>query len=257
MTTHCGKGVSIESFQANEDRSDWEQYVLREYLAYRLYNLVTEKSVRARLVRINYLNPEKPKQLIRNYAFFSEHFDSMAARNNAERLSRGKFDADKLDKNSADVLALFQFMIGNTDWSIDEERNTALIVTADDKQVPVPYDLDMSGLVNPFYAGPAPGLPIGDVRERYYLGYCHPDEDWDVLFNEFLGHEEAIMSMVNEIPGFDKHSARSTSYYLKKFFRILHSDEQCDKVILKTCQPWPLPDPDQVDAQQTPESGQQ
>jgi hypothetical protein len=252
LTTHCGKGLSIESFQAHEDRSDWEQYVLREYLGYRLYNLLTDSSVRARLVRIDYLNPEKPDHLIRNYAFFTEHFDSMAARNDAKRLPRGKFDAARLDKTSADVLALFHFMIGNTDWSIEQERNTALMETSDGRQVPIPYDLDMSGLVNPYYAGPAPGLGLEDVRDRYYLGFCHPDEEWQVLFTQFLELKDAILSMVDEIPGFDRTSTRSTRYFLKKFFRILESDEQCDKVILKTCKPWPLPDSDQVDGSQSP-----
>ncbi len=177
LTTHCGRGLSLDSQGSRYNRSTWEQYLLREYLGQRLFGLFTEMSIRVRLVKIRYLNPEKPGRTIENYAFFSEHFDSVAERNGVRRLDRGSFDHEKLDTSAADLLALFQYMIGNTDWSIVRERNTVLMETSGGRQVPVPYDLDMSGLVNAHYAGPAPGLPIDDVRKRHYLGFCHPDVD--------------------------------------------------------------------------------
>lgn len=239
LTTHCGRGLSLESQQSRSNRSSWEQYLLREYMGYRLYQLFSPMSLRVRLVHISYPKPGKSGHTERNYAFFSEHFNSMAARNNAERLERGQFDYEKLDTHAADVLSLYQFMISNTDWSIVRERNTILLSTADDEQVSIPYDLDMSGLVNAHYAGPAPGLPVETVRDRIYLGFCHPDVDWGALFSEFTAQQNAVLSMADEIPGFDKSSVKSTRRFLEKFFAVLNSEEQSKKKIMDACQAWP------------------
>jgi hypothetical protein len=239
LTTHCGRGLSLESTQSGAGRSDWEQYLLREYLGHRLYNLLTEVSIRARLVKIEYPNPDHPGRTVRNYAFFTEHFDSVAERNDVDVLSRPGFDYEKLDTHSADVLALFQFMIGNTDWSIVRERNTVLMQTNSGKQVPVPYDLDMSGLVDAHYAGPAPGLPIDTVLERYYLGFCHPDIDWIELFQYFRSQRYEVLAMVDGIPGLDRKNTRQVKRFLEQFFKILDSQSEYEKYIVEGCQPWP------------------
>lgn len=239
LTTHCGKGLSLESAGTRERRSSFEQYLLKEYLGHRLYEFFTSASVKSRLVRISYPKPDKSGRTLQNYAFFTEHFDTLATRNDAERLPRGSFDYKQLDNHAADVLALFQFMIGNTDWSIVRERNTILISEAGGKQIPVPYDLDMSGLVDAHYAGPAPGLPIDTVRDRYYLGFCHPGVDWDALFAEFHGQQQAILAMIDTVPGLDKKSIKSTKRFLEKFFSILNSDEEREEHIEQACQPWP------------------
>ena len=76
---------------------------------------------------MTYPNPDKPGRSIVNYAFFTEHFESVAARNGDEYSPRGSFDHEKLDARAADLVALFQYMIGNTDWSIVRERNVVLL----------------------------------------------------------------------------------------------------------------------------------
>jgi hypothetical protein len=105
-------------------------------------------------------------------------------------LDRRSFDSDRTDLHAANRVALFQYMIGNTDWSIVRERNVTLLLGEDGYQRPLPFDFDMSGLVNAHYAGPAPGLPIDDVTERFYLGFCDPETDWEQLFGEFLNRQQ-------------------------------------------------------------------
>lgn len=239
LTTHCGRGLSLYNQSSRTNRGTWEQYLLREYLGHRLYGLFTDVSIRVRLVEIRYLNPDKPGRKLRNYAFFSEHFDSVAERNGARRLERGAFDHEKLDTAASDLLALFQYMIGNTDWSIPRERNTVLLETQDGMQVPLPYDLDMSGLVNAHYAGPAPGLPIENVRERHYLGFCHPDVDWTALFGTFQRQQAAVMALVESVPNFDRSSRKTTEKFLNRFFSELDSEEERQAHIVDSCQPWP------------------
>ena len=239
LTTHCGTGFSLDRMHNGTRHSDWEQYLLREYLGYRLYGLLTERSVRARLLQITYLDPGKSGRSISNYALFTEHFESVAARTGSEVLPRGSFSADDLDAQSAGLLALFEFMIGNTDWSIPRERNIILLRDPAGRQVPVPYDLDMSGLVNAAYAGPAVGLPIEDVSDRWFLGYCHPDTEWNAIFEQFTGAEAEIMALPGEIPEFDNRSRRWESHFLAQFFEILHSPDARQARILDACLPWP------------------
>ena len=239
LTTHCGQGLSLEASQVRQRRSTWEQYLLREYLGHRLYNLITPVSLNARLVRMTYPHPDKPSRRIVNYAFFTEHFKSVAARNDAELLERHSFDHETLDADAAGLLALFQYMIGTTDWSITRERNIALLLDSEGSQLPLPYDFDMSGLVNAHYAGPAPGLPIDEVRDRYYLGFCQPGTDWDALFEAYLEKEPELKNIAEEVPELGKQNRKSVNSYLKKFFATLRSPESRQRKIVDQCQSWP------------------
>ncbi len=236
LTTHCGRTNSIKGYSKYVS---YEQYLLKEYLAYRLYSKMTETSLRTRLVRITYKNPDKLDKTFTNYAFFTEHFRSLAERSNANMLPRGIFDHQLLDRRAADIIALFQFMIGNTDWSIVRQRNTILIQAETGTQIPVPYDLDMSGLVNAPYSGTPPGLPIEDVTDRYYLGFCHPGIDWDELFDEFLGRQEDLLATVGEVPGLYRREKKAAQRFLRGFFSVLNSPQKREKSIISACHPWP------------------
>jgi len=239
LTTHCGQGLSIEEFKVRQTRSTWEQYLLKEYLAHELYNVITGVSLHARLVRMTYPNPDKPGRKIRNYAFFTEHFESVARRNGDELLPRGEFKHEKLDLHAASRVALFQFMIGNTDWSIVRERNITLLQKPDGGQVPLPFDFDMSGLVDAHYAGPPPSLPIDEVQERYYLGFCGPEAGLDALFALYLSKQEDLLATAKSIPGLNRKSLKSTRRFLEEFFRILQSEDLMTEQIVNHCQPWP------------------
>jgi len=223
LTTHCGRSASLQDFAGTGNYTSYEQFLLKEYLAYRLYNELTPMSLRVRLARISYEIPNKSGRAKDNYAFFTEHFNSLAERSGSALLQRGSFDYQVLETRSADLLALFQFMIGNTDWSIVRQRNTILLQTKAGAQLPVPYDLDMSGMVDAPYAGPPPALPIDDVRDRYYLGFCHPGVDWDSLFQQFSSRQESLLSIATDIPGLYKRELKSAKRYLGGFFKVLES----------------------------------
>jgi hypothetical protein len=239
LTTHCGRSSLLDDQALSSGYVNYEQYLLKEYLAYRMYNVISDLSLRVRLVSILYENPEKPGKGRRNFAFFTEHFESLAARSETELLQRDRFDHERLELRQADRVALFEFMIGNTDWSIARQRNIILLQDAEKVQWPVPYDLDMSGLVNAPYAGPPPSLPIDEVTQRYYLGYCHPEADWNSLFIEFKSNRSALQNLIPEVPGLVKKEKTSSRRYLDKFFRILKSPKKRDKYITGACQPWP------------------
>lgn len=238
LTTHCGTGLSLEARRNREKPSEWEQYMLKEHLGHKLYQLFSDASIRSRLVRMHYTDPENNRSVVHNFAFFTEHFDAVAARNGFQRLERGSFDATRLDGPAADRVALFQYMIGNTDWSIVRERNTVLMDDGQGRQVPVPFDFDMSGLVDAHYAGPAPGLPIDSVRKRHYLGFCHPDTDWEALLGAYSSRKAEVMATLENLPGLSRNSLRSTRNFLENFFEIIEGPGR-EEAIIESCTPWP------------------
>jgi hypothetical protein len=241
LTSHCGKGIAAESDGARTVTlpDEFESYVGNEYLGFRLYNLVTDVSLRVRFIKITYANPENPNRDFTRNGFFAEHFETLAERLGAQLLPENSFDPERLDLEAADQLALFNFMVGNTDWSIENQDNVFLLRFPDGKDVPVIFDLDMSGLVNAHYASPAPGLPINKVKHRYYLGFCHPDTDWDALFAKFSGLEEDIMKMLIGSPGLGRGDRRESGSYLDSFYDTLDSADARKTRIVDRCREMP------------------
>jgi hypothetical protein len=241
LTTHCKSKRDRKTGSAKG--SDYEQYVLKEYLGYRLFNTLDDKSLRVRLLRMSYQNSEEVSEPVIRYAFFTEHFDVMAARHRATRLPQKSFDHEKIDLKAFDQVALFNYMIGNTDTSVVRQRNIVLVEGADGQQYPVPFDLDMAGLVDAEYAGVSPRLSFRDVKERLYLGYCHPEINFDALFTHFLSQKNAILALPGEIHGMSYLSQKISRAYLKRFFAVLESRKRRQKLIVDACLSWP-PSPD-------------
>lgn len=239
LTSHCGKGISPENIASPTLPSDFERYVINEYLGYRIYNLISDMSLGVRLVRMHYTNPEDGRGNFTRDAFFSEHFEALAERFNSQLLPPGSFDPATLDWRAAEKIALFQYMVGNTDWSIEEQENIVLFRTPSGKDVPVVFDLDMSGLVNAHYAAPSRSAPISNVKQRYFMGYCHPDTNWDDLFTRFSELEVPVITMLIETPGLGRGDRRVSGSYLDSFFEILDSEEARETKIVEACRPMP------------------
>ena len=239
LTSHCGKGISPENVASPKLPNEFERYVINEYLGYRIYNLINEVSLGVRLVRIHYTNPEDARGSFTRDAFFSEHFDSLAQRTNSQILPANRLDPARLDWNTADQIALFQYMIGNTDWSIEKQENILLLRSPEGKDIPVVFDLDMSGLVNAHYAHPAKGTPISQVKQRYFMGYCHPDTHWDELFAQFSALEVDVMTLLIETPGLGRGDRRISGAYLDSFFETLDSETRRESDIVNACLPLP------------------
>lgn len=237
LTSHCGKGIDPDRSRTLPD--EFESYVGNEYLGYRMFNLVTDVSLRVRFIKITYANPGDPRRDFTRNGFFAEHFETLAERMGAQLMPATHFDPASLDMNAADQVALFNFMVGNTDWSIEKQENVFLLRFPDGRDVPVLYDLDMCGLVNPHYASPADNVPIKKVKHRYYMGYCHADTDWDALFTKFSGLEEDIMTMLVTSPGLGRGDRRESGAYLDSFFDTMDSFEARNTRIIERCKPIP------------------
>lgn len=239
LTSHCGKGIATEAGRSPRLPDRFESYVINEYLGYRLYQQVSEASLRVRLARIQYEHPDNPRRGFTHYGFFAEHFESLAERLGATLVTAGEIDPRQLDAMATTRMALFQYMVGNTDWSLPALDNVIVLRFPDGRELPVPYDLDMSGLVSAHYARPSEGLPITSVRERHYLGQCYPDLDWGGLFARFSDLREPMMAELAATPGLGRGERRRTGVYLDGFFETLDSPALRQENIVEACRPWP------------------
>ena len=146
-----------------------DQFVVHEYLVYKLYNLVTSKSFKASLIKVIYHDNVKNKSSDPYFGILLEDEDQMAERNMSFTVEIKKLMPQKTIKKDFLNMAVFQYMIGNTDWSVQYQQNIVLI-TDDSTHTSstVPYDFDHAGIVRAPYANPAPELNMQSTHQRRY-----------------------------------------------------------------------------------------
>jgi len=209
IVTHCKTG--------NED------YTMREYLVYKLYNSLTEEGHKVRLMKINYIDTERPKKPISSFAFLIEPTELLAKRINCIEVPSVKLSQKNIKPEIMDRMAIFNYMIGNVDWSVPGQHNILVLSQPKsdrpDLGVIVPFDFDYAGLVNTDYAVPHEDLPITDVRERYYMGICRSEEVFLNAVKEFSDKKEEFYRIINEFPYLKERSKKDITMFLDGFFK--------------------------------------
>ena len=230
LVTHC------------KNSAMYEQYILKEFLVYRMYNLLTDSSFRAKLVQINYVDSEDKVKPVTKYGFIIESNDRLAERLNGVRIERSGVNTWDTDHYHTSLTAIFQYMIGNTDWAVPVPHNFKLIKPAapNARILAITYDFDYSGMVNTVYAVPDENLGIKTVRTRVYRGYCLPSEgEYQRLFNVFLANKQAMFSLVEDFEFLNKKSRLEMLEYLEEFYDILEDPRLAKSHIIDQCQPLP------------------
>lgn len=144
--------------------------VIREYLAYRMFEHLTPNSVRARLIDLDLINTgtgHQPRYTVK--AILLEDEEETAARLGGVLLDSYGMTTDSLETRQAALTAMFQYMIGNTDWNISEQRNVRFLQTTGGEILMIPFDFDFAGFVNAPYATPTSDTGLKNVRERYLM----------------------------------------------------------------------------------------
>jgi hypothetical protein len=217
-------------------RREYEQYVLEEYLLHRVYNLLTPVSFRVRLIHITYEDTTaEPLSPVATYAFFLEDDDAMAARNGGKILKAQNATRDDLDARHADLVALFEYLIGNTDWSVPALHNIRLVQTSNGHVYPVPYDFDFAGAIDMPYATPDPALPIKSVRQRLFRGYCASPADLAPVVALFNERRAAIYALYDSLPALDRKLADRTRRYFDQFYDTINDAGKLKRVVAQSC----------------------
>ncbi len=220
----------------------YEQLLLREYVAYRLYNLLTHQSMKVQLVKMNYVDVNGKGAPDASFAFIIEHHDEMAERNQGKILEQNNISQRMLNTDEYERMCFFQFMIGNTDWLVYSGHNIKVYgIEGTTNVVCVPYDFDYSGFVNASYAVPDERLKLPDVTDRYYQGFSRSEEMTMQTARLFLDKKQEIIQYCEDFPYFDKRSRKHVRKYLHSFFDILENEKRLKSWILDHCDKWPNP----------------
>ncbi len=210
LVTHCGKAER------------YEQNLLLEQGIYRAYNRLTELSHRSRLARVTYADTKDPARTVTRYGFFLEDDDDMARRNGGKVLPMVGGGLDEMDPAQLDLVTVFQYLIGNTDWSVIMIHNIRLVqVEGHPYFFPVAYDFDWSGVVNATYARPDQSLGTKTVRERVYRGACRPMEELQPTLARIMEHRDSIRNAFATIPDLEPKRLQDVLRYLDDGFRMI------------------------------------
>jgi hypothetical protein len=205
LGTHCN------------DTDTYEQYVLREHLSYRAHNLVTDHSFRSRLARVRYVDARDTTRVVERWGRFIESERELARRLGGDILEARGGVYEQIEDSSAALLGLWEYFIGNTDFSLGALHNVRLL-TSGRGTLAIPYDFDFSGLVETRYSTPDARLPIKSVRQRLYRGPCLTEAQLVPVLDRFTRRREAILALYDSLPPLDRGYGKRAKSYLEDFF---------------------------------------
>ena len=204
-------------------------YVVREWMVYRIYNLVTPKSFRARLVSVELNDTKRKKISPAFYGILLEEDKKMAARNN-DILIKLQIRPEQTDTSAFLKMAVFEYLIGNTDWSVQYQNTKLIAPDSATVPIPVPYDFDLSGAVDAPYAQPAEELKMNSVRERRYRGYCLADmKKFEDVINYYNHLRTDIYKLYTDCPLLDIKYVKATISYFDDFYRTINNPTTLQK----------------------------
>jgi hypothetical protein len=217
--------------------------VLQEYLIYRAFNLVTESSFRVRLARITYIDNEEERDPLTRFAFFIEHKDDLAARTGWQILEIPLVPPDAFDQDNLNTAAVFQFMIGNTDLAFFRAasgeteccHNAKALGTMAGPVFSVPYDFDMSGIINTRYAVVNPLFDMRSVTQRLFRGRCVPPEVMERTLQVFRELREPVYALYRQQPHLDERVLERSLDYLDSFYDVINDEGKVRRDIRGDC----------------------
>lgn len=210
LVTHCMEGAASQN------------NVLEEYLAYKLYNEITDNSFKVQLVHINYIDSNTGNSS-EKFGILIENTDEMAERLGGEEDETMGLPVEMYDKDQLNKFAVFQYMIGNEDWRLNYLRNAKLVKLPSGKILPIPYDFDSAGLVNADYAKPDRDLRLKSVLQRQFMGDFADKKERTAIIEFFLEKKEALLETIGACEQLDQAGKVTAIAYLNSFFEVLEN----------------------------------
>jgi hypothetical protein len=221
-----------------DNRSQYQRYVLDEYMAYKVLNLLTPASYRVRLVEITYEDVNGRYDTRTQYGFLIESDQQMAERNRAVHIEAAQMHPMMADGEQAAITGMFSYMIGNTDWSAVMFHNAEVVRTEDGRHLTIPYDFDHAGVVNARYATVAPQLAdrLRNVRQRLFREFCRPELEHGRMAVVFNSQRDAITTLYESFPYYEdpRHPREALDYY-KGFWEVIDDPRQFERRIIRDC----------------------
>lgn len=231
LVTHC------------RNNSQGSTNVLEEYVVYRMFNILTEISYRARLLRIEYddTSGKLHKEASPNYGFLIESGKEVESRTGGEFVKLPAIAQSRLEQDHAAIVFVFQYLIGNTDWSFvlaEGAKNcchNGNLLELNTRLFYVPYDFDLAGLVDAPYAKPDPSIGLRSVTQRRYRGYCIDNEPVAAALRLVNSKKTEIMGVLQELPDYSDKAMKKSRKFLEGFFKKAGNESRLLKTFEKRC----------------------
>jgi hypothetical protein len=220
----------------------YKQYVLSEYLVYKIFNLMTDVSFRVRLLRVTYVDTAHNDREKVSLAFLIEHQDRLAKRIDTAVIETRSASFLDLDLDYTNLASVFHYFIGNTDFSpiatsLDKNccHNHSLFGNEGEKIYSIPYDFDMAGFVNAPHARPNPRFKLRSVRDRRYRGRCFNNSRIPASVERFFVRQEEIYPLIDRQSLMTRGTRKAMLRFVDGFFKSLNSPEKIAKELNKNC----------------------
>jgi hypothetical protein len=214
-----------------------DEYILKEYLVYRLYQILTPYSFRVRLAKVNYQDEAGAYDSVSHYAFLIEDDDDVAERMGGYVLEdEVRVAPDSLKRDAYLQMAFFMYMVGNRDWDIYLKKNVKVMQREDNGVFyALPYDFDFCGFVD----APYTLKPLGELAEslelRKFRKNCWTEAELQDTRQVFLEHEEALLSEVKTFHRLSPSIRRELTRYLKAFYKELEDPRLFPEAFMGGC----------------------
>ena len=221
--------------------SRFARYIAKEHQAYQMYNIITDRSFKSRLLNVTYQENDNADSRT-TLGIFIEHKDRLAKRIGMKDVDLNEIKSSELDPMQAILANLYMYMISNVDFSLitaheGEEccHNAKLFRSDDGVYYPVPYDFDITGFVDTSYAGPNPDLKQRTIKQRIYRGYCAAPGITEAALESYRNHAPEMLAIAADTTNLDERTAASSVKYLQGFFDTINDPKKLQRDILDDC----------------------
>ena len=230
--------IKIKVVQRCKSSSMHKYYVLREYLVYQIWNLLSPYSFNTRLVRLNIIDTGRKNKEKEDWAFIIEPEAMMTERNNCMSINSDKLSLKTVSKDWMDKVAFFSYMVGQSDYSVTGRHNLKILTSKEYGPtgfIPVPYDFDYCGLVDAEYAIPGETLGIEAVTERYYLGACRSEEVYNKTIEWLASYREEIRDLILSFEYMEESERQDFLEYIESYYSESETKSFIEWKITPTC----------------------
>lgn len=218
----------------------FEQNTIKEYLIYKMYNLIDDHSFRVRLSRISFIDT-LTNDTIKKFGFFLENKNDVATRNGKVILHYKNLKQYNILRKNIIMMSLFQLMIGNSDWDVSRLHNINILSVGDQSiPVAVPFDFDWAGIVNQPYFTLDPQISPDAKYKRKFKGYRWSDQELASAFSELNELKKPFLELISQCEYLNEENKQEVMEYILKFYELISSKRDTKDVILKNSPKIPL-----------------
>jgi succinate dehydrogenase flavin-adding protein (antitoxin of CptAB toxin-antitoxin module) len=196
-----------------------ERFILKEYLAYKAYQLINPQGFQVRLARVTYIDKSRVHKTTRRYAFIIEDKDAMATRLGGTAVPDSvRFSEKQTLHHETAQLYLFQYLLGNRDWDISMKKNVKLVQKTSGDVLALPYDFDFTGWVSAPYTVAYMGNLAKTFEYRSGRKFCATEEEWEKHIQHFLDKKPELLALINNFKPLSKKEKASMLEFIEAFY---------------------------------------